>query len=215
MVANVIAPETTPAAAKFGMLACWHCGRPISLAPIAMMCPHCQYLNFLKGDSTMTEPIDSSVRDQPAPVPNNERSVWSLVIEDMQERDQVGRARYGVPLQPHNGRNAIVDAYQEALDMVVYLRQFIEEQKGTPVSGDSPLCDPGLELTFNHDVFCACGALPGQPHAQDCPFRGSGPLSEWVTGTKPAQDARRRLDATPVDNRDVPGYVDDALGDDQ
>jgi hypothetical protein len=52
MVANAIAPETTPAAAKFGMLPCWHCRRPIPVAPIAMMCG-CGYLNFLKGDSTM------------------------------------------------------------------------------------------------------------------------------------------------------------------
>jgi hypothetical protein len=33
-----------------------------------------------------------------------------------------------VPLQAHNGRNALIDAYQEALDLVVYLRQAIEEQ---------------------------------------------------------------------------------------
>lgn len=34
------------------------------------------------------------------------------------------------PLQPHNGRNALIDAYQEALDLVVYLRQALEECKG-------------------------------------------------------------------------------------
>jgi hypothetical protein len=50
------------------------------------------------------------------------------VIADMHERDQVGRERYGTPLQAHNGRDALVDAYQEALDLVVYLRQAIEER---------------------------------------------------------------------------------------
>lgn len=66
--------------------------------------------------------------DQPTPISNNLRPIWELVIEDMRERDNVGRARYGTPLQAHNGRDPLIDAYQEALDLVVYLRQFIEER---------------------------------------------------------------------------------------
>jgi hypothetical protein len=66
--------------------------------------------------------------DQPPPVPNARRPVWELVIEDMRERDRVGRREYGTPLQPFNGRDALVDAYQEALDLAVYLRQAIEER---------------------------------------------------------------------------------------
>ena len=65
---------------------------------------------------------------QPAPETNGNRPVWELVIEDMQARDHVGRQRYGVPLQANNGRDALVDAYQEALDLVVYLRQVLEER---------------------------------------------------------------------------------------
>jgi hypothetical protein len=68
------------------------------------------------------------IEDQPAPVPNDKPAVWSLVIEDMQARDALGRERYGTPLQPFNGRDALVDAYQEALDLVVYLRQAIAER---------------------------------------------------------------------------------------
>jgi hypothetical protein len=68
------------------------------------------------------------IEDQPPPVPSDRRPVWELVIADMQERDQVGRARYGTPLQPFNGRDPLIDAYQEALDLVVYLRQAIEER---------------------------------------------------------------------------------------
>lgn len=75
-----------------------------------------------------------SVEDQPPPIPNDGVPVWDLVIADMQERDQVGRARYGTPLQTHNGRDPLVDAYQEALDLVVYLRQAIEE-RDRPVVG--------------------------------------------------------------------------------
>ena len=65
---------------------------------------------------------------EPPPVPNAGRPVWELVIDDMRERDHAGRAKYGVPLQAHNGRDALIDAYQEALDLCVYLRQLIEER---------------------------------------------------------------------------------------
>jgi hypothetical protein len=63
------------------------------------------------------------------PVPNGSRAIWDLVIEDMRDRDHTGRAKYGVPLQAGNGRDALVDAYQEALDLCVYLRQAIEERE--------------------------------------------------------------------------------------
>jgi hypothetical protein len=65
---------------------------------------------------------------QPAPRQNDGRPVWEMVIEDMHKRDHVGRARYGTPLQAGNGRDALVDAYEEALDLCVYLRQAIEER---------------------------------------------------------------------------------------
>lgn len=67
--------------------------------------------------------------DQPPPVPNDRPAVWDLVRADMAERDRVGRQRYGTPLQPLNGRDALQDAYFEALDLVVYLRQEIEERR--------------------------------------------------------------------------------------
>lgn len=70
------------------------------------------------------------VQEQPEPQPNNLPAVWSLVITDMLVRDQEGRRKYGVPLQPHNGRDVLVDAYQEALDLTVYLRQAIYERDG-------------------------------------------------------------------------------------
>ena len=69
------------------------------------------------------------VADQPPPRPNANKPVWEMVIADMRERDRVGRERYGTPLQTNNGRDALVDAYQEALDLVVYLRQEIEERE--------------------------------------------------------------------------------------
>ncbi len=51
-------------------------------------------------------------------------------MTDMAACDAEGRRKYGVPLQPHNGRDCLVDAYQEALDLTVYLRQAIYERDG-------------------------------------------------------------------------------------
>lgn len=44
------------------------------------------------------------------------------VLADMAERDRLGRERYGTPLTTNNGRDHLVDAYQELLDAAVYLK---------------------------------------------------------------------------------------------
>lgn len=67
---------------------------------------------------------------QPLPTPNANPALWPLVIEDMRQRDQIGRERYGTPLQAGNGRDALRDAFDEALDLCVYLRQAIFERDG-------------------------------------------------------------------------------------
>lgn len=67
---------------------------------------------------------------QPMPVRNDLPAVWDLVIEEMRQRDALGRQRYGTPLQPHNGRDSLRDALDEALDLVVYLRTAIYERDG-------------------------------------------------------------------------------------
>lgn len=67
-------------------------------------------------------------KPQLAPHRNGNRAVWDLVIEDMQQRHAMGIEKYGTPLQAMNGRDSLVDAYQEVLDLAVYLRQQIEER---------------------------------------------------------------------------------------
>lgn len=51
----------------------------------------------------------------------------NLVIEDMAARDAIGTAKYGTPLMTHNGRDPLVDLYQELLDARVYAEQFYAE----------------------------------------------------------------------------------------
>lgn len=72
---------------------------------------------------------------QPRPTPNDSTPIVELVISDLQERARVGLAKYGTKLQAGNGRDALQDAYEEALDLAQYLRQAIEERK---FLGDDP-----------------------------------------------------------------------------
>lgn len=78
---------------------------------------------------------------QPDPKPNDSIPVWNLVVADMQARDHIGRARYGTPLQAHNGRDALRDAYEEALDQAVYLRQAIVERSDIAAERDRLLVE--------------------------------------------------------------------------
>lgn len=69
--------------------------------------------------------------EQKVPAKDNAHpAVWPLVMRDMIDRDQSGREKYGVPLKAHNGRDTLLDAYQEALDLAVYLRTAIYERDG-------------------------------------------------------------------------------------
>lgn len=65
-------------------------------------------------------------------------SIQELVRRDLIHREQVGIATYGTPLFPYNGRNALLDAYEECLDMAVYLRQALTEQGIDPNTTINP-----------------------------------------------------------------------------
>jgi len=69
------------------------------------------------------------VAEQPPPVANDHLAVVDLVVAEMQARKAEGIRRYGVPLQPFNGRDADQDAFEEALDLTFYLRQALEERR--------------------------------------------------------------------------------------
>ena len=66
--------------------------------------------------------------NQPLPNHNHHPAVWDLVIEDIEKRDAYGVAKYNTRLQPHNGRDALRDVYEELLDAVVYIRQLMYER---------------------------------------------------------------------------------------
>lgn len=64
---------------------------------------------------------------QPDPK-QGEIAVIDIVLADLRERAEAGKLKYGTYLETNNGRNPLWDAYQEALDLVMYLRQALLEQ---------------------------------------------------------------------------------------
>lgn len=97
-----------------------------------------------------------STRDQPAPIPGD-APVLSLILPAVEEeikdlnntspfgpvywrqlkvdliaRGLQGEQRYGRPLETNNGRDALIDWYQEAIDGLMYAYQTVAENKGSP-----------------------------------------------------------------------------------
>jgi len=76
----------------------------------------------------MSETNSLGMRPQPNPSSSDHPAIWDMVIADMKARDLKGLESYGTRLKAFNGRDALVDAYQEMLDAAVYLRQAIYER---------------------------------------------------------------------------------------
>lgn len=71
--------------------------------------------------------MNKASKPQPPPDPGRE-DVAPYVVADIMSRVDAGLEKYGTRLQTHNGRDALWDAYQEAIDLVMYLRQAILER---------------------------------------------------------------------------------------
>lgn len=139
----------------------WTCGHgrthPLPAPGYSMACG----CGFTEGYFVPVEPQPYptegyGVVAQPDPVATDRKPVWDtvisyvdriyrvstsaelagLVISDMRERDRIGRERYGIPLTSGNGRDHLVDAYQEALDLVVYLATYLDEYGFDPYDAD-------------------------------------------------------------------------------
>lgn len=89
--------------------------------------PCCGGLTFHRGG----EACDAyRMAPEPPPKAVDGPAVWDLVMSDMAARDRVGTAKYGQRLVPGDGRDSLRDAYQEALDLAVYLRKAMYERDG-------------------------------------------------------------------------------------
>lgn len=63
---------------------------------------------------------------------NHTQDIWLAVVSDMKARRLLGIERYGRPVKVFNGRNALQDAYEEALDLAVYMKQALLELHLSP-----------------------------------------------------------------------------------
>lgn len=127
------------------------------------------------GDEHYARTQRAGVVAQPAPVPVDPkgRETWHVVVRDFEarlpddaarhllvsdarERHRLGVHRYRMALGPHNGRNSLVDAYQEALDKVVYLRNALLELEDAADTGlgDDPRYAP-VEEEYGEAVLAA------------------------------------------------------------
>lgn len=55
-----------------------------------------------------------------------EKAIVGVILE-LEERRAFGLKKYGTLLQANNGRDSVRDALDEALDLIVYVRQILEE----------------------------------------------------------------------------------------
>jgi len=67
--------------------------------------------------------------EQPLPK-EGKTAVFDEVLKDLEARKQKGISTYGQALMTQNGRNALLDLYEELLDAVVYLKQAMLEREG-------------------------------------------------------------------------------------
>lgn len=135
--------------------------------------------------------LDSfAVTPQPAPSAGEGAEVWPLIYSnvnlaipdwlaaDMLARHEAGVAKYGTPLRVWNGRDAVVDAYQEALDLLVYAQQararlgalsLVERGRGSDTGALNARLT--LDVVFHQALQAArwlgelarLGAVPSQP----------------------------------------------------
>ena len=75
----------------------------------------------------MTHGMSNMIQDKPR---GKGPPIFDLMMKDIEERKATGIKTYGEALRAHNGRDPLVDAYQEALDLAVYLRQELYERYG-------------------------------------------------------------------------------------
>jgi hypothetical protein len=156
----------------------------------------------------------AEIVDQPAPVPNERPAIADLVLADVAERKRLGVERYGVALQAGNGRDALVDGYQEALDLVMYLRQAIEERDQAARFATGGLLPVGARLHIGEDgctlLVPAVTGLPADARVEVAAALSGGTV-EPRTG--PDAESGTPEPAEPAGQPDDPGVAVLCLGD--
>lgn len=90
-----------------------------------MNCPTKNFAGLCPADFQKGVPSQKckGAEDSPSFAP-----ILPLVIADLEARAAAGIMTYGTLLRPFNGRDALKDAYEEALDLAMYLKQAMIER---------------------------------------------------------------------------------------
>ena len=84
-----------------------------------------------RAEKVRSEGLRTREGDQPLPLRRDDLpAIQDLVIAEIEARKAVGLKRYGQLLKAHDGRDALQDAYEEAMDLTIYLRKCIYERDG-------------------------------------------------------------------------------------
>lgn len=131
---------------------CGKCGRKLidistystPPTPTEYYCPVCdRHVGMETGTHGMASHLVGLPKSTPPPSPTSTvtteqqppvvdavgQDVWLLVMKDMEDRRRAGIEKYGVLVRHDNGRDHLVDAYQEILDLAVYIRAQMEKDR--------------------------------------------------------------------------------------
>jgi hypothetical protein len=83
--------------------------------------------------------MNDAATEQPSPIPGQQPVLPTVIrcmemadcreiIPDLESRARMGYQRYGTYLMTHNGRDALMDCYQELLDGLMYVHQAMMER---------------------------------------------------------------------------------------
>lgn len=93
---------------------------------------------------------------EPAPKQGFGEHLFDEVVKDFQKRQAHGIEVYGKTLQAFNGRRALVDAYQEQMDQLLYTKQELIERDAF-----GQLLDRLTEDHWLDGLCCASDMDPG------------------------------------------------------
>ena len=75
----------------------------------------------------MTTKQSNAATHEPPPTGNGTAIITEL-LSDLLNRNKAGTLKYGTTLKTNNGRDALMDAYQESCDLCMYLKQALMER---------------------------------------------------------------------------------------
>lgn len=87
---------------------------------------------------------------------NEERGIVGI-IEEFETRKEFGLKKYGTLLQANNGRDPFRDALDEALDLIVYIKQILTEQVEKPLELEEAKRASAMDRMYRDALEMAIG----------------------------------------------------------